>query len=218
MRNSVEYVIYNAITPQTATSSTDATPIVVTKTAHGYATGDLIVIQGHTTNVAANGIFKITRVDADSFSLQNPYTGANVAGSGAGAGSNGIMCAAPKIPLVEDFRHVELEVVSAGTATFTFKVAGSMGRLKANIPAGYGGSDVPDFGATQSKTNPYSFIQIIDLVTNTAVDGSTGIVTAGTDIVKAYEVNTNGLKWLTILPSAWTQGNITVKLKAFNDI
>src|SRR3990167_1153215 len=65
---------------QALVSSTDATPIVVTMTAHGFKTGDTIKISGHTVNVAANGTWVITKVDANSFSLDSSV------GSGAGAG------------------------------------------------------------------------------------------------------------------------------------
>ena len=67
MRNTVEYVLLNSVTPKTITSSTDANPIVITKASHGLATGDLILIYGHTTNIAANGIRKVTVVSSSTF-------------------------------------------------------------------------------------------------------------------------------------------------------
>lgn len=53
----------------TPTSSTNATPIVITKAAHGLVTGDTIYIDGHTTNTNANGTWGITFVDANSYQL-----------------------------------------------------------------------------------------------------------------------------------------------------
>jgi hypothetical protein len=52
-------------------SSTNATPIAVTVTAHGYATGDTVVITGHTTNTNANGTWKITNTGANTFTLDD---------------------------------------------------------------------------------------------------------------------------------------------------
>lgn len=53
-------------------SSTNATPIAVTVTAHGYATGNTVVIAGHTgTNTAANGTWEITVTGANTFTLNN---------------------------------------------------------------------------------------------------------------------------------------------------
>ena len=72
------------------TSSTDATPIVVTSTAHGLSDGTRIRIFGHTTNVAANGSFYVDSTGANTFALySNSGLTVPVAGSGAGAGSGG---------------------------------------------------------------------------------------------------------------------------------
>lgn len=66
------------------TGATNATPIVITSTAHGLSTGDVVTISGVGGNTAANGTFRITNTGADTFSLQTLAAGgANVAGSGA---------------------------------------------------------------------------------------------------------------------------------------
>lgn len=71
----------NYLLPTVAiTSSTNATPIVVTKAAHGLATGDTVIITGHTTNTNANGTFTVTYVTADTFSLDGSV------GNGVGSG------------------------------------------------------------------------------------------------------------------------------------
>ncbi len=72
-------------TSRSISSSTDATPIVVTTSAaHGFVAGDTIVVAGHATNVAANGTWVIGTVPTStSFSLLTSV------GSGAGAGTGG---------------------------------------------------------------------------------------------------------------------------------
>lgn len=65
-------------------SSTNATPIVVTATSHGFTNGDLVFIDGHTTNTAANGFWKIANVATNTFELTNPVTAANAVGNGVG--------------------------------------------------------------------------------------------------------------------------------------
>lgn len=65
------------------TNATNATPIVVTSTAHGLTTGDYVNITGVGGNTNANGHRQVTVVDANTYSLQDPNTGANIAGSGA---------------------------------------------------------------------------------------------------------------------------------------
>lgn len=209
-RTAEEQVIWSLATPVAVTSSTDATPIVVTATSHGLVTGDLVQINGHTTNIAANGMYKITRVDANSFSLQNYNTGANIAGSGAGAGSGGVMVKGPKILLVSDFRNVVLSVETSGSFNGTFKIAGSLGKPIV-AATDKRSEDTPNFGATQSVTNQYQFVQIINLDTAAAVNGATGVTSAGTDLHTQYEVNVNALKYLCPVFTAWTAGTVTVK-------
>lgn len=214
MRDFKEYTIFDAVTPQTLTSSTDATPIVVTKTAHGLSTGAQVLIFGHATNVAANGIRTITVLSSSTFSLQDPYTGANIVGSGAGAGSGGYVCTAPRIVLVEDHVNALISFITTGTATLTAKIAGSIGKVisDSNILAA---DDCPNFGATQSKSNPYTFLQAINQDDGSSVNGSTGFVASGTDLNTLHEVNINGVKYLTLLPTAWTAGAMTAKVQLF---
>jgi hypothetical protein len=55
--------------PKDITGATNASPIVITITGHGYITGDQVTISGVLGNDAANGEFVVTRIDADTFSL-----------------------------------------------------------------------------------------------------------------------------------------------------
>jgi hypothetical protein len=66
------------------TSSTNATPIVITSTAHGFTNGDLVFIDNHATNTSANGFWKIANVASNTFELTNPVSGANAVGNGVG--------------------------------------------------------------------------------------------------------------------------------------
>jgi hypothetical protein len=68
---------------KTITGATNATPIVITATAHGYSNGDLVYVKGVGGNLAANGFWKIANVAANTFELTNPVTGANAVGSAA---------------------------------------------------------------------------------------------------------------------------------------
>lgn len=208
MRDFKEYTILNAVTPKAVTSSTDATPIVMTVASHGFSTGDLVLQFGHTTNIAANGIFRVTVLSANTYSLQDRDSGANIAGSGGGAGASGLAIPAPKILFVEDFRHVIFSLFTGGSATTTVKVAGSIGKLN---------GDMPNFGGTQNAANPYSYMASINLQDGASVAGDTGVVVAGTDFARQYEVNVNGLKYVTMYPISWTQGSITIKAQVFND-
>ncbi len=211
-----ELTLLNAVTPTVVTSSTDATPIVITATSHGLAVGNRVLIFGHTTNVAANGIFQVIAVgSANTFSIGDELTGVAVAGSGGGSGSGGICMLAPAVLNVESFRTVDLQVSTGGTATTTIKIAGSLGKpsaLSVTSPR----YDYPNFAGTVAAANPYSFMQAIDLDNGQQVNGSTGIVVAGTDITKNYEVNINATKYLTAFPISWSAGAITIKAMVSN--
>jgi hypothetical protein len=65
------------------TGATNATPVVITATAHGFTNGDLVLTGSVGGNLSANGIFKIANVAANTFELTDPVTGSNVAGSAA---------------------------------------------------------------------------------------------------------------------------------------
>ena len=211
--NKREITLFDNVTPVAVTSSTDATPIVVTATAHGFQNGDRVLIYGHTTNIAANGIFKVYGVTANTFKLQDEFTGADVVGSGAGAGASGIVVKAPPILTLSEFRNIVLMVTTGGTATLNLKIAGSLGRSAQYDGKASGARyDLPNFGATVGPSNPYTLLSFIDL----ALDGSiiqaaTGVAVTGTDICKQYEVNINAQKYLTVIPATWSQGAITVK-------
>ena len=65
------------------TSSTNASPIAITLASHGYATGDTVVVTGHTTNTNANGTWEIISVTSSTFSL----TGSTGNGVGGASGT-----------------------------------------------------------------------------------------------------------------------------------
>jgi hypothetical protein len=52
-----------------ATGASNASPVVITSSGHGLSTGTRVTISGVLGNTAANGTFTVTRVDANTFSL-----------------------------------------------------------------------------------------------------------------------------------------------------
>ena len=62
--------------------ATNATPIVITSTSHGYSDGDFVNITGVVGNTAANGLHVVANKTANTFELTTP-AGANVAGNGS---------------------------------------------------------------------------------------------------------------------------------------
>lgn len=77
-------------TAKAIASSTNATPIVVTSSAHGFSNGDVVTVYGHATDTAANGTWVAGSVTANTFALcsywdgstcQNPAVGNGVGGA-----------------------------------------------------------------------------------------------------------------------------------------
>ena len=66
--------VRTANVPVAITGASNASPIVISSTAHGLSTGDAISVSGVAGNTAANGVFTVTKVDDNSFSL-NGTTG-----------------------------------------------------------------------------------------------------------------------------------------------
>ena len=65
------------------TGATNASPIVISSTAHGGSNGDIVVIRGVTGNTAANGTWKKSAVTTDTYALVTVDDGLNSAGNGA---------------------------------------------------------------------------------------------------------------------------------------
>ncbi len=110
-----------------------------------------------------------------------------------------------RVAEVSDFRHAVLYVSGSGSANLTVKFQGSLLEAK------------PNFTAAQSTANPWDYVQIKDLQNGATVDGDTGVVFAGSNDVRQFEVNTNGLEWLTANVTAIAAGNVTVELVLFNN-
>lgn len=209
MRQVAQYNIYDAVAPLAITSSTNATPVVVTKASHGLVTGDVIVVIGHATNTNANGIWMVEVVTSSTFKLLE-LNGDNSVGNGTGGGT-GIFYKAPKIMLAEDFRHIELDIDTAGSANLTVKLVSSNGKSISDDGS-------PDFAAVQSASNRYDFLEMIDLEDqSTVVDGDSGLAPAGTDDHRHFEANTNGQRWMTLLITAWSAGTLTASARLFRD-
>lgn len=182
-------------------SSTNASPIEITTSgSHGLVTGDKVTINGHTTNTSANGSWTIIKTAATKFTLTGSV------GVGVG-GASGVVANFVEPINVIDFRHMIVAISSdgGGTATATIKCVGSINET------------VPDFAAARSVANNFEFIQMIDKQDGgTGLPGDTGVVFAGADNYLQYEINVNGLKWLSFLPTAGSAGQFTIKLMALN--
>lgn len=196
--------LLDAAAPRTVTSSTDATPIVVTAAGHNLSTGDKITINGHATNTNANGTWIITKVGADTFSLDD----STATGGGAG-GNTGCFCITVGMALVEDYKSVILayDTDNGGDAAMTVKLVGSIQETE------------PDMAAPQAADNQYEFIYQSDYenpVTDN-IAGDAGIVAAAGDEHRMLKANIERLTWIGVLPTAGTEGEISVQCRRYNN-
>ena len=106
---------------------------------------------------------------------------------------------------VEDYRNIMLSLATdgGGTADLTVMVQGSIA------------SEEPDFDASQAVDNQWDYIAVVDAESGSAIEGDLGISVSSADDYRLLEVNTNGLKWLTVNVTAYSAGEVTVKSKAF---
>mgnify|MGYP003394289385 CR=1 FL=1 len=105
--------------------------------------------------------------------------------------------------LVSDYETITVSFATANSGSMTVKCAGSLSETS------------PTWTSAQSVSNMYDFIQMVDLNDGSTLDGDTGVVLTGTDDFRQFEINVNGLKWLTFRVTAWAAGNVTVKATGF---
>lgn len=106
----------------------------------------------------------------------------------------------------DDYTHAIVSVNTASSANCTLKFAGSIS------------ATAPDFAAAQSVSNSYDFVLIKDLEDSASIDGDTGVVLAGTDDHRLFEVNINALRYLTARLTAISAGAVTVKVRLYNNV
>src|SRR5574344_1139880 len=82
---SVDFTRLQSYKTYVVSNATNATPIVITAVAHDFITGDKVYISGVGGNTAANGVFTITKIGADTFSLNDSV------GNGAFTSNGGVV-------------------------------------------------------------------------------------------------------------------------------
>jgi hypothetical protein len=115
---------------KTISAISNANPAVCTSTAHGYITGDEILLTSGWED-ATNTVYRVTMIDANSFSIQGfNSTSTAVYPAGTGAGT------AQKISALTDIPQVLTISASGGDARFTdVQLLASRNALK--IPTGF---------------------------------------------------------------------------------
>ena len=226
MRNIVDYMILDDIGIKTA-NFTAATTDIITSNAHGLKNSDMVVVSTTTTlpaGLAASTVYWVIEAATNTFKLSAtpiveyttgliaPPKAVDITSTGTGTHTFTMHDVGKNIN-VRDFRHAILSIDSDGgtDAEMTVKFQGSIGKSVA-AP-----SDSPDFSAAQSPTNSWDYIEVIDLEDGGAINGDTGIIFAAADDNRQIEMNVNGLEWINCIISGWVAGEVTVKVRLFNN-
>lgn len=86
-----DVVLPGQTTVKTITAASNASPISVTSTSHGFATGDVVYVANVAGNTAANGIWQVTVVDANTYTLNGSTGNGAYTSGGSGTKSNVIV-------------------------------------------------------------------------------------------------------------------------------
>ena len=104
---------------------------------------------------------------------------------------------------IEDYANMMLTIASGDSTEATVKVVGSFQ------------IDAPDFSQSADKDNQWSYISVRNLEDWTNIDGTTWIsITTGG--VESYLVNTPWLRWIGVVISSYTTGQVDVSLNGFS--
>ncbi len=196
---------------------TAATTDIITSNAHGLKNGDKVVLT--TTNTLPSGlstgvVYYVIEKTTNTFKLStipvpNYMTGqssenwsdyaVDITSTGTGTHTftmhdigNAVYC--------DGFRHIIVEVNTAASANLTFKFQTSSQE------------DMPDFSAAQTASNRWDYADAIDEEDKSSIDGDTGFSPAGTDDNRRFMINTDGIVWFNAINTAWTAGNVTIKV------
>lgn len=212
MRDSKIYTILDDIGIKTATF-TAATTDIITSNAHGLVNGNKIVLTTTTTlpaGLALATVYYVVQKTTNTFkvSIEPGDVGTPVDITDTGTGTHTFtMHDVGNAIFVRDFRTCVLtfDTDGGGDAALTVKFQGSLSEA------------VPDFSAAQSSTNQWDYIEVVDLESGSGIVGTTGIAVATADDNRQVEANINGMQWINAIISGWTEGEVTVKVRLFDN-
>jgi hypothetical protein len=183
---------------------------VCTSVANGLVTGDVVKLSNSggalPAGLASTTKYFVKTINADTFYLymdSSFVTPAPATGNGTGTNSFNLVI---RTIHVADYQHLELGIDTANNAAITLKAVGSNAEL------------APDFTAAQTAANEFKYLALINLDDRTSLAGSTGIALTGTDVHKSYEINTNGITWLSFEISGWSAGNVDLSIRGYGNI
>ncbi len=115
------------------TDASNASPIVITSANHGLADGNKIKINGVLQNTAANGVWTVTIIDSNRFSLTNSVGNNPYGGGGTWGRANDITVATDTYFAYTQQNQIEITSPAHGLSTGQFiEISGAQGMTSAN--------------------------------------------------------------------------------------
>tara|TARA_R100000656_G_scaffold61464_1_gene47453 strand:+ start:110 stop:511 length:402 start_codon:yes stop_codon:yes gene_type:complete len=105
---------------------------------------------------------------------------------------------------VAPYQHILVSIASDNSADLTVKCQGSLA------------DEAPAWGSTPAVGVDWDLLGMQHLDNGSILSGDTGLVIA-TDSVFYYMVNTDAMNFINFDVTAWVAGDVTVKVRAFNN-
>jgi hypothetical protein len=211
MRNDSGEISLISIAAKISAEFTAAVTNIITSDAHGLSAGDCVRFTTSDTLPAGLSLatnYYVVSPTTNTFKLSAALGGPEVDITDTGTGTHTYVLQGKQF-LASDFKSVRVAIHSSDNAavTLNFKISDQK-----NV----------DFNAAASPTNRWEYVDLRALDSGNAswggtIDGTTGVVLAGTDISQSFEVNTNGFTWLSVTPSSYTAGSVSVIATGFNN-
>ena len=113
---------------------------------------------------------------------------------------------------VSDYKIITVSLATDG---------GGDGAMTANfqgaISDGATAGITPAFGSAQSVTNMWDYLEAIDMEDGGTKDGDEGIILTAGDHYRLFQINVDGLKYFNVRITAYTEGELTVRVTAFTN-
>ena len=208
----------------TINGATNASPIVVSTTsAHGFFTGDKVLIVGVVGNTAANGIFTITVTDSTHFSL-NSTTGSGVYTSGGTAVDLRLL---PPAQLPSDGDTLNVASVNAALQTLFDRTQFNSARTRdaaytvLNAGSAGGGSGAHNWAGNFSIAENLGVVSIAGLKNNDVVELDwwgplLPAASTGATVSARLAVSENASSF-TDAGATWSDANNTFGMQQFGD-
>ena len=107
------------------------------------------------------------------------------------------------------YKNCVLEVSSTWASSFTVKVQGAMWTDPLWNTA-------PTFSSAKTTSNPWDYIEIVDLEDWSAIDWDTWVAFTAAD-VRLFELNVNAIDFINVDITTWVSGAVTVRARLYTN-